>query len=220
MIVYCQLLTRNQILIFFLIPISAALSHAYTIKYYNKKYLIYFVLAIFVFSTGKYHMRFNHNKKFIELENVNFNIVEDVSQLDERLGGIKWITPDYNDRPLDEINLLINTKNILLEQKERKILVTDYQFLSSLLVNEFASPNKWYDDLSVPNKENKYYNDYKDFFLGKIINNKIKYIYFIGINKHTMDFFLEFKSKNDCVISKKLNDLLIEFDINKCNQIL
>ena len=219
-IIYCQLLTRNQILIFFLIPISAALSHAYTIKYYNKKYLIYFVLAIFVFSTGKYHMRFNHNKKFIELENANFNLAEDVSQLDERLTGIKWITPDYNDRPMDEINLLINTKNILQEQKERKILVTDYQFLSSLLVNEFASPNKWYDDLSVPNKENKYYSDYKDFFLGKIINNKIKYIYFIGKNKHTMDFFLEFKNKNDCVVSKKLNELLIEFDINKCNQIL
>ena len=57
-------------------------------------------------------MRFNHNKKFIELENANFNLAEDVSQLDKRLSGIKWITPDYNDRPMDEINLLINTKNI------------------------------------------------------------------------------------------------------------
>ena len=51
-LVYCQLLTKNQILIFFIIPISAAYSHAYTLKYFNNKYLIYFILAIFIFSTG------------------------------------------------------------------------------------------------------------------------------------------------------------------------
>ena len=36
-IIYCQLLTRNQILIFFLIPISSALSHTYSAKYFNHK---------------------------------------------------------------------------------------------------------------------------------------------------------------------------------------
>ena len=62
-IIYCQLLTRNQILIFFLIPISAALSHAYSVKFFNNKYLIYFIIVVFIFSTGKYHIRFNHEKK-------------------------------------------------------------------------------------------------------------------------------------------------------------
>ena len=38
--IYCQLLTLNQVLIFFLIPISAAFSHAFTIKYFNKSYII------------------------------------------------------------------------------------------------------------------------------------------------------------------------------------
>jgi len=47
-LVYFQLLTKNQVLIFFIIPISAAYSHAYVIKYFNKKYLIYFILAIFI----------------------------------------------------------------------------------------------------------------------------------------------------------------------------
>ena len=61
-IIYCQLLTKNQVLIFFLIPISAAYSHAYTIKYFNKKYLIYFILVVFIFTTAKYHIRFNEQR--------------------------------------------------------------------------------------------------------------------------------------------------------------
>ena len=59
--VYSQLLTKNQILIFSLIPISAALSHAYSQKYLKKKYFIYFILIIFIFSTLKYHFRYRWN---------------------------------------------------------------------------------------------------------------------------------------------------------------
>jgi hypothetical protein len=219
-IIYCQLLTRNQVLIFSLIPISAALSHAYTLKYFDKKYLIYFILIVFIFSTTKYHIRFNHNKKFIELINANFNLAQDPTRLDKRLRGLKWITPNYTDKPKDEIDLLIDTKNILTEQKGRKVIVSDYQFFSSLLNNKFASPNKWYDDLSVPNKENKYYNNYRDFFLSKINNNKIKHIYFIGEDKHVMDFFIELKNINECIVSNKINELLVEFDMSECSKIL
>ena len=219
-IIYCQLLTRNQILIFFLIPISAAISHIYSIKYFNKKYLIYFILGIFIFSTGKYHIRFNLEKKFIELSNVNFNLSESSTQIDDRLKGLKWITPDFSKNPSHEINLLIKTKNILLEKKERKIIVTDYQFFSSLLNNKFASPNKWYDDLSIPRKKSNYYKIHRDFFLEKIKINKIKYMYFIGNEKHTMNFFDEFIFRNKCIVSKKINELLIEFSLNKCDKIL
>ena len=215
-LVYCQLLTKNQILIFFLIPISAAYSHAYTLKYFNNKYIIYFILAIFIFTTAKYHIRFNHHKKFIELVNADFNLAEDATQLDKRLKWVKWITPHYIDKPLDEINLLIETKNILFEVKERKIFITDYQFFSSLLNNKFASPNKWYDNLSIPDKKNKYYYVYKEFFLNKIKNNKIKHLFFIGKHKRELYFFEEFINENECVVSNQPNELLIEFDISKC----
>ena len=219
-IIYCQLLTRNQILIFFVIPIISALSHAYSLKFFNKKYLIFFILGIFIFSTVKYHIRFNENKKFIELSNVNFDLSENADQIDQKLKGLKWITPHYPNQPLVEINLLKEVKNILLKKKGRKIIVTVYQFFPSMLNNEFASPNKWYDDLSIPNKENKYYNEYKDFFLNKILINEIEYIFFIGDNKSKIDFFKELRQNNDCIISKKINELLIEFNINKCKKIL
>ena len=218
-LVYCQLLTKNQVLIFFLIPISAAYSHAYLIKYFNKKYLIYFILVIFIFSTGKYHLRFNENRKFIELANVDFSIAEDASQLDKRLRGLKWITPHYPSKPSNEINFLIDAKNILSQDLKEKIIITDYQFFSSSLNNEFASPNKWYDNLSIPDKKNKYYHVHKKFFLDKIKKNKIKHIYFMGKEKSEMYFFKEFLNENKCIVSNQFNELLLAFDISKCKLI-
>ena len=215
-LVYCQLLTQNQVLIFFLIPISAAYSHAYTIKYFNKKYLIYFILVIFIFTTIKYHIRFNQNKKFMELVSADFNLAEDAAILDKRLKGLKWITPHYPNKPLNEINLLIDAKSILSEKKGKKIIITDYQFFSSMLNNKFASPNKWYDDRSIPDKKNKYYNMHKNFFLNKIKKNEIKYLFFIGKNTSEMYFFKEFFHENECIVSNKFNELLVEFDISKC----
>ena len=218
--IYAQLLTKNQIFIFFLIPIAIAFSQAYIVKYFNKKYLIYFLLIIFIFSTIKYHIRFNHHKKFMELVNVDFDLAEDASKIDNRLKGLKWITPHYPKNPVHEINLLIETKNFLSEINEKKIFITDYQFFSVLLDNKFASPNKWYDGLSIPNKQNKYYRTHKDFFLNKLSKGNIKYIYFIGKTKHTMSFFQELASENSCIIFKSVNELLSEFDFNKCDEIL
>lgn len=215
-LIYCQLLTKNQVLIFFLIPIAAAFSHAYTIKYFNKKYLIVFIMAIFIFSSFKYHIRFNEGKKFMELVDADLNLSLDAKQLDKRLSGLRWLTPEYNEDPQNEIQLLKNVKRILYEKKERKIFITDYQFFSSLLKNKFASPNKWYDNLSIPDKKNKYYDDHKIFFLKKIRDNKIQYLYFIGKNKHDMSFFKELSDKNDCIVSKRLHKLLVEFNINNC----
>ena len=93
----------NQIFIFLLIPISAAFSHLYISRYYNKNFLKYFTLAIFIFSTGKYHIRFNENKKFMELINVDFNLALDAKKIDKSLSGLKWITPAYKENPSKEI---------------------------------------------------------------------------------------------------------------------
>ena len=214
--IYYQLLTKNQVLIFFLIPVSAAFSHMYIMKYFNKKYFIYFILIIFIASTLKYHYRFNQNKKFMDLIDADLGLAVDASQLDSRLLGLKWITPHYIEKPQKEINLLISTKNVLSTVKDNKMIITDYQFFSSLLKNKFASPNKWYDNRSIPEKNNKYYYVHKNFFLDQIKNKKIKYLFFIGQHKHKMQFFKEFVSEHDCVISSQINELLVEFNISKC----
>ena len=99
---------------------------------------------------------------------------------------------------------------------DEKIIITDYQIFSSLLNNKFSSPNKWYDDLSIPNRKSKYYDDHKKFFLSKIKKNKIKNIFFIGKNKSNMYFFKQLLDENECIVSYKLNELLLEFDISGC----
>ena len=214
--IYCQLLTKNQVLIFFLIPISIAFSHSYANKYFDKKYLIYFILVIFIFSTVKYHIRFNHNKKFMELTNADFNLAVDAGQLDNIFAGLNWITPHYIDEPLNEINLLIDTKNILSKVKEKKIIITDYQFFGALLKNKIVSPNRFYDGQGIPGKKNKYYKAHYDFFLDKIKINKVKYLYFIGGNKHKHLFFVDFIEKNKCMALNQINELLIELNIGDC----
>ena len=195
---------------------ACAYSHAYIIKYYNKNYLVYFILIIFIFTTGKYHLRFNHDRKFIELSGANFDLAKKASLFDKRLKGLKWITPSYSNNPAEEIALLLETKNILEKKVDEKIIITDYQIFSSLLNNKFSSPNKWYDDLSVPNKKSKYYDDHKKFFLSKIKKNKIKNIFFIGKNKSNMYFFRQLLDENECIVINKFNELLLEFDISGC----
>ena len=44
--IYTQLLTSNQILIFFLIPIVTAFSHIYFSKYHKKKYFLYLIIFL------------------------------------------------------------------------------------------------------------------------------------------------------------------------------
>ena len=152
----------------------------------------------------------------MELVNVDFNIAVDAKKIDKRLAGLKWISPDYANEPLNEINLLIDSKNILSQIKERKIIITDYNFFSGILENQFASPNKWYDNLTIPRKKNKFYYEYKKFFLSKIKNNKIQYVYIIGA-KDEKTVFLELIDNSGCIVSNKLNELLVEFQLNKCN---
>ena len=115
---------------------------------------------------------------------------------------------------------MIDTKKFLSEIGEEKIIITDYQFFSSLLDNKYASPNKWYDGLSIPRKESNYYKIHKDFFLNKIKINKIKYMYFVGKRKHTMNFFNELTFQNKCIVFKNINELLTEFNLNQCDKIL
>ena len=213
--IYSQLLTRNQILIFSLIPISVGFSHAYSNKYIKNKNLIYFLLIVFIFSTFKYHLRFNENKKFMELTNVDLDLGVNASTLDNRFSRLNWITPEYKNDPKKEIDLLVKAKEVISEEKYGKIIITDYQFFSALIDNSIPSPNKWYDDVSVPGKNNKYFLIYKKFFLSKLSKNNVEKIFFIGKEKET--YFLKLIEDSSCIKKSKYNELLIIYNIENCN---
>ena len=212
--IYSQLLTRNQVLIFFLVPFYLGISNHYVIKYLKTKHMIYFIAIILCISVVKYHLRFNQDKKFMELSNVNFNLSVDAKILDDKLSNLNWITPRFSKNPSEEIKYLQEVKSILLKDNKSKILITDYQFFPAIIENNNFSPNKWYDDLSVPTKKNKFFSQYKDFYLSKIKSQKIKNIYIIGEDKK---IFIEDIFETDCIYSQQLNEILIKLNIEKCN---
>ena len=97
--------------------------------------------------------------------------------------------------------------NILIKDKTSKILITDYQFLSPIISNNSVSPNKWYDNLSVPPKESKFFQQYKYFYLSKIKSQKIENIYTIGLDKEK---YIQVVFDKDCFDVEKMNKIQIQ----------
>ena len=211
--IYGQLLTKNQVLIFFLIPFYLGIGNIYVSRYLKKKHLIFFIAFIFCISLTKYHIRFNHDKKFMELTNVDFNLAVNAKIIDNKLSNLKWITPEYPETPLQEINYLNEAKNILIKDKTSKILITDYQFLSAIIKNNNVSPNKWYDDLSVPSKESKFFDQYKNFYLYSIKSQKIENIYTLGLDKEK---YIQVVLDKNCFDKEKINKILTKLNLKSC----
>jgi len=212
--IYSQLITKNQILIFFLIPFFLGISHCYIKKYKYKDYFLHIILLILIIATTKYHVRFGVERKFLELQNINLNLSKNAEQIDRSLSGIDWITRRYPTNPQKEINFLIEVKKILNKDNKKKILITDYQFLASVTNDIEVSPNKFYDIFSVPHRDNKYFVYYKKFFLEQIKKRDIENIYVVGKNekKYVFDFFEE----KSCIKSTKINEILTLVNLTDC----
>jgi hypothetical protein len=213
--IYSQLLTKNQILIFFLVPFCLAISHFYVLKYFNKKILINFIILILIITTFKYHLRFNEHKKFMELANADFKKAIDASILDKKLSGLQWISPRYIENPALELQLLKEVKKIIIKDNNNKIIISDYQILPALTENLNYTPNKWVDSLSVPAKNNKYFKQYKSFFISKLKEQKIVNIYIVGGPKK-LDLLLLVFEKKECIEYKNINALSLKLDISSC----
>ena len=217
--IYAQLLTKNQILIFFIIPLVTAFSHIYFFKYFSKKYFIYFIILICLFSVTKYHFRYNEQKKFMELENANFDLAIKAGKIHKIFNGLQWITAHYLNDPTKEVNKLIEIKDYINSDLKNKIIISDYQFFSAISNSKFDTLikwNKWYDAVSVPHKENKYFSNYQKFFIKKIKKNKIKEIYAIG-NDNKFIYFEDLIDNGNCINSKSINEMLIIYDISNCD---
>ena len=157
-----------------------AISHYFTIsnkinkfikKY--KKIIRYILILILITSVFKYHVRFNVEKKFMELSNVNINVGVPGDTLDSSLKGLMWVTPQFADNPNLEISLLKDAKDKIILDKRRKIILSDYQILPYLTKTKQFAPNKWFDNLSVPDKTNNYFDIYK--FIKKRTERNILY---------------------------------------------
>ena len=156
----------------------------------------------------------------MELTNADFNLAVDAEQLDNIFAGLNWITPHYIDEPLNEINLLIDTKNILSKEKEKKIIITDYQFLPIELNVYGNSPIKWYHyavsfpEMSFPLTRTTEL-EFSKFLIKKLKSNEIKKIYIVPANEGRVNLISKIIEKK-CEIngSNFIQDLYIEMNIN------
>lgn len=216
--VYSQLLTKNQILIFFLIPVLMAFFHCYYFLIFKKKYFLIIMICLTFFSVAKYHHRYNENKYFMDFNRFEIQYASEGEKIDKIFYRVKWLTPfKYYKKSHEEVSLLRQTKDYinLNTNKNNVIFITDYLFFSSITNHKIASPVKWYDDVIIPQKNNYYYNYYKMFFIDKILKNKITQIYTIG--GYDSSYFLDFVRDKNCIKKQHINAILSVYDITSCN---
>ena len=210
--IYSQIMTKNQILIFLLVPFCLGISNYYIKKYYDKKFLLNALIIVLIFATIKFHLRFNENKKFMELNGIDLNIAVDARQLDKSLKGLKWISFEYSSNPTKELKLLEFAKEKITSDTSNKIIMSDYQILPSIIGLKTAAPNKWFDILSVPSEKNEYFLNYKEFFLKRLTEQKIETIYVVG----EKEIFLENILQDKCFRKKDIKQNFTKFMIENC----
>tara|TARA_Y100000590_G_scaffold240705_1_gene270687 strand:+ start:1239 stop:2798 length:1560 start_codon:yes stop_codon:yes gene_type:complete len=211
-----QLLTKNQTIIFFLIPILVAFSH---ISLGSDKNIISVILIVFcLLITIKYHLRFNEDRKFHELNNSNFKLSVDGNQINQKLKGLNWITPEFKKNPQKEINLINETKIYLKNENRFKMILTNYSFFSVILNESSFSTTRWhaFDGTDYPKKGNKYFEKYKSLLINSIKSNKIEVIYTIKpVKRENLYDYID----ENCFNEKKLTEILTMYELKNCKEI-
>ena len=215
-LIFHQILTRNQTFIFFLIPILTAFSH---ISVNSNKKIISIILVLFCLGiTTKYHFRFNENRKFHELTNVNFNLAVNASKIDKKFSGLKWISPEYSKNPKEEINLINELKNYFKNDNRNKMIMTNYSFFSAILEKKTYSTTRWHliDGTAYPQVNSKYFTSYKKLIINSLKKNNIKVVYVI----HPVESSNLYNYVDDkCFQENKINKILTSYEIKNCKEI-
>ena len=214
-----QLMTINGLFIYFLIPIFAAFSHVYSNQLKNKKNLTYFFLIFSLVSTIYYHEKYISKRDTLILRNLDLNKAVDAKILDDKFKNLKWITHHYPNNPNVEINNLINTINLIKNDERKKMLVTDYQFISVILdINDHSASRIWWRHHIYPVPNTKYFKYWKDFLLNKISKEKIEIIYTINPLEGETNIFEGLISEK-CFSTQNINQILVSQKIAECDEI-
>ena len=205
-LIFHQLMTKNQMYIYFIIPILFGYLEIEidNSKFKIKKFISIFLIIIMTFITVKYHLRFNENRKFHELTNLQLEDKADANIIHESLSGLKWKNPHFKGTAADEVIILNKIQKELnrLESKEI-MLISHYQFLDSITSKKMNYPNKTFttDGVSMPLEKNKYFSFYKDFLINKIKRQQISEILFLKHEKLPLEIITNYIEK-ECYIKK------------------
>jgi hypothetical protein len=224
-LIYHQILTKNQIFIFSLIPVlsSFLLYFLRDIKIKKKKYLDYLIVLLCLLITFKYHLRFNEQRKFHELSSTNINNAIRVDFKKNFFYGLKWITPNYRN-PTEELRIIEDFYLLIKKDSSKKILITEYSFFSALLKESLHSPSRTYDNISYPTLKDDSFQIYNKFFKNNIIKNKIEniYIFFpsLDITSSKLNHFIFNYLPEDCYDLEHLSNYTKKIRLNKCDYLI
>ena len=147
----------------------------------------------------------------MELNNVDLNLAVKAENFDKSLKGLKWITPN-NISPEEEIENLNEIKKIISSYNTKKIIITDYQIFPSVMKLKNIAPNKWFDSMSVPTSDNKYFNFYKKFFIKSLKAQKIETLFILK----DKEIYLKDIFNKNCFTKENINKDLSKINIQKC----
>ena len=215
--------TKNQIFIFFLIPFFLGLANI-QLNNCSEKYQKYLKIILVIFCIGitlKYHIRFNIERKFHELNTVKFSQAIDSKYLSEKFTGLKWITPNSknNNEISLELELLKDVEKILRSDESNKIILTNYSFYSVLIDENISGYSRWYpgDNSAFPIKGNRYFDNFRDLIIKTFKSKEIKTIYIMpDIKENNLLDYIDFR----CFKRNELEFKIIRYEINqKCNDL-
>ena len=217
--IYHQLLTMNQNFIFFLIPINLALLIIYLERNYKTKKLKKIIYLIFIFcflTTAKYHYRFNIERKFHDLQDIDLSNFSLGNEISSSLPLLKWKTNSYQI-PEEEI-MIVKTFLKNIENVEDILVMTNYNFIYSINKNVHTI-SRTYDSISFPDKKNEHYISFRKYFYNKIKVNNISEIYLFfpdSDQKLVINRFIKEYFDKNCYKIEKSNSYFIKVIINNC----
>ena len=216
-----QLMTINGMFIFFVIPMLIGFAHMYLIEHYKKKnYLLYFLIILSFCSTIYYWDKYIHKRDFMDLRAANFNKKTSAEIFDYKLKGLQWISCLSPENPKEEIYNLNKAINIIKNDKRKKSILTDYQFISVILSKYDYSPTQvWFINHVVnQKKDSEYFKSYKKLLINQINKNKIKIVYLIKPLWGGNDIF-EKGLENSCYKKIKITEIMDSYIIQDCKDL-
>ena len=101
------------------------------------------------------------------------------------------------------------------------MLVTDYQFISVVLsIDDNAAARIWWRHHIYPSgPEKKYFDEWRNFLINKIIQNKIKVIYTIKPLEGEENILQNIIS-DQCYTENNLSKILMIQEMMECNELI
>ena len=208
--IFNQIITANQIYIFSLIPILASILHLNFLEFKIKSKFLLVIIFITLFATVKFHFRYNIDRKFHDLENIDKVNAINAELIHPNLKNLKWISKF--DEPKNEAKILKNAIEVIKNDDREKTLITHYQFISTVLNKNLNILNRWYlwDNNTHPTENHKYFYFYKSLINRNIKSNDVKVIYLLGqeneiLFENVKNYFTDLCFKSNTLEEKRFS---------------